>query len=267
MGDLPEGQTQAPEVVVEQPVIEEIIPPSEEGGLSVEDVAVEPEQQAEPIPEQSGGKSELMVMNVTIPRTVIKGQPVSVSPRVVNTGTAASGLFTVEWYPENSFVGCSWDVPSLGVYESLVLVCDYIGYPQAGDFIWGVSIDTENEVDELNESNNDMTSVITVVMDESEVTTPEEQPTGDEMRAPTNCRLSGVEAQEMWINWDYTYDDTAYFRVYVDDVLYHDYNSTQQRGSYISGLIAGTEYLVGVSAYSDAGESEPCTLVVTTETE
>lgn len=113
---------------------------------------------------QQDSQPDLVVQGVGIqPANPVQGQLIAVRVTIANHGNAEAAGFNVYWKPEGAtFIGCSWDVGSIGPGAELTLTCDYQGYPQPGTFNWGARVDTDNEVAESNENNNDRQGEIVI---------------------------------------------------------------------------------------------------------
>ena len=104
-------------------------------------------------------KPDLTITEFSInPPTPVQGENVHVRVRAYNAGTVDSGGFKMEWYGLSTAANpsCSWNINGgLVVDGSVLLECDYSfasWYPVNKTSI--VYIDTEDAVDEYDESNN-----------------------------------------------------------------------------------------------------------------
>jgi subtilase family serine protease len=91
------------------------------------------------------------------PSTPTQGMPVSIRLNVYNKGTAASGPFTVEWWPGENYkeVGCTWKVDGLVASGGQILTCTYNGYPSwYGSLVTKAVADASGVVVESDEANN-----------------------------------------------------------------------------------------------------------------
>ncbi len=105
------------------------------------------------------GQPDLFVSEFSLtPATPVKGQPVEVRVGVYNQGSAAaSGNFSVEWYPGENYAspGCNWSLDGMTAGGGRILTCTYAGYPSAyGSINTKVIVDTTNAIAESNEGNN-----------------------------------------------------------------------------------------------------------------
>ena len=76
---------------------------------------------------------------------------------VYNQGGAASGPFTVQWWPGDNFPkpGCTWRVEGLAPNGGRILQCSGYVYPGSyGRINTGVYVDSDREVQELSTRNN-----------------------------------------------------------------------------------------------------------------
>ena len=121
------------------------------------------------------GSPDLYVSEFSLdPATPTQGSPVSVRLGVYNKGTAASGPFTVNWWPGENYPApaCSWEVEGLVARGGRILTCTYEGYPS-----WYGQINTKTEVDsygavaESDEGNN-------IYLKPISVSTPAAAPSG-----------------------------------------------------------------------------------------
>lgn len=104
-------------------------------------------------------KPDLKITQIELaPASPTKENPVDVKVTVYNQGEAASGAFTVLWYPGENYTSpaCSWNLTSLVATGGRVLSCTYSGYPSP--YPSGINTlaiaDSDNDVDESDESNN-----------------------------------------------------------------------------------------------------------------
>ena len=101
---------------------------------------------------------DLVVKSISLdPAVPIKGQPVSISVKIENQGGVIAEDFTVEWWAgENApSPSCSWDVEDLDPDDDQTLNCNYPGYPSWYSSInTKAEVDTDDDVDESDESNN-----------------------------------------------------------------------------------------------------------------
>lgn len=111
-------------------------------------------------------KPDLQITGFVLdPATPIKGQPVHVTITVMNKGNAPSGQYHVEWWPGQNYASpaCTFNVDNSNANGGRVLECDYAGYPSWYPSIVTVAtVDPENVVDELDETNNVSTMEIEV---------------------------------------------------------------------------------------------------------
>ena len=76
---------------------------------------------------------------------------------VYNQGGAASGPFTVQWWPGDNYPkpGCTWRVEGLAPNGGRILQCSGYVYPGSyGRINTGVYVDSDREVEELSTRNN-----------------------------------------------------------------------------------------------------------------
>jgi len=242
---LPGGIVQAPPPSVAAPDPAVLAPP-DGGGLAV--VEVEPEEPPV-VDEPSGGQPDLTVAGVSMqPQSPQQGQPMVVAVTVQNVGDGQAGAFNIRWNPEGAnFVGCSWDVFGLPPGEAVDMLCDYQGYPQAGAFNWGVTVDADGEVAESNEGNNRQSGEIVVVPGLVQEPPP----------APTGCRVSGWSMNSVTIAWDFPGDEANIegFGVYQGTTSLEQWVGPPSREATIGNLQQGVQYHFDVRAYNEAGES------------
>lgn len=99
------------------------------------------------------------------PYPPVKDAPVTVTVQTMNKGGAASGPYTVYWYPGENYPapGCTWDVDGSNAGGGRVLTCLYPGYPSAySGIVTKAVIDPSDTVSEINESNNTLKKSIDV---------------------------------------------------------------------------------------------------------
>jgi hypothetical protein len=109
---------------------------------------------------------DLIVTAITLqPNPPVKGQGVTVKVSVYNQGTAASGPYTVAWYPGEAYPNpaCTWPVDSSNPKGGRVLTCNYAGYPSPyGSINTKAIVDSAGQVNESNEGNNSLLMNISV---------------------------------------------------------------------------------------------------------
>ena len=114
----------------------------------------------------ASGIPDLYVSEFSLdPATPTQGSPVSVRVGVYNKGTAASGPFTVQWYPGENYPdsACSWRVDGLVARGGRILTCTYDGYPSwYGQINTKTVVDPSGAVAESDESNNAYLKAISV---------------------------------------------------------------------------------------------------------
>ncbi len=114
----------------------------------------------------ASGIPDLFVSEFSLdPSTPTQGSPVSVRVGVYNKGTAASGPFTVQWWPGENYrePACSWVVDSLVARGGRILTCTYPGYPSwYGQINTKTVVDPSGAVAESDESNNVYLKAISV---------------------------------------------------------------------------------------------------------
>lgn len=114
----------------------------------------------------SQGAPDLYVSEFSLtPSTPIQGSPVSVRIGVYNKGSAASGPFTVQWWPGENYQepACTWRVDGLVARGGRILTCTYPGYPSwYGSLVTKSVVDSSGEVAESDDSNNVYTQTISV---------------------------------------------------------------------------------------------------------
>ena len=112
------------------------------------------------------GSPDLYVSEFSLdPATPTQGSPVSVSLGVYNKGTAASGPFTVNWWPGENYPApaCSWEVDGLVARGGRILTCTYEGYPSWYGLInTKTVVDSDGAVEESDEGNNILLQPISV---------------------------------------------------------------------------------------------------------
>jgi hypothetical protein len=111
-------------------------------------------------------KPDLVITSLQFnPYPPVKGNAVTVTIQTMNKGGAASGPYTVYWYPGENYPapGCTWDVDGSNAGGGRVLSCIYPGYPSAySGIVTKAVIDPSDSVNEINESNNTMKKSIDV---------------------------------------------------------------------------------------------------------
>jgi hypothetical protein len=114
----------------------------------------------------ASGIPDLFVSEFSLdPSTPTQGSPVSVRVGVYNKGTAASGPFTVQWWPGENYQepACKWQVDGLVANGGRILTCTYPGYPSwYSNLVTKVAVDPLSEVAESNENNNVYKETISV---------------------------------------------------------------------------------------------------------
>jgi beta-lactam-binding protein with PASTA domain len=109
---------------------------------------------------------DLYVRDFTMsPSTPTQGKPVQLQVVVYNRGTAPSGAFTVQWWAGENFSSPAkaWRLDSLAAKGGRVLTYTYSGYKSwYGKLTTKVVVDALREVQESNESNNDLRRQIRV---------------------------------------------------------------------------------------------------------
>ena len=112
------------------------------------------------------GKPDLVITSLQFnPYPPVKNNAVTVTIQTMNNGGAASGPYTVYWYPGENYPapGCTWDVDGSNAGGGRVLSCIYPGYPSAYSGITTKAvIDPSDSVNEINEGNNVMKKSIDV---------------------------------------------------------------------------------------------------------
>jgi subtilase family serine protease len=92
----------------------------------------------------------------------VVGQTIHMVFKIRNQGNAPAGAFTVEWAPyTNNIVGCSKDIASLGIGATKSITCNY-AYDHSGGFGWSVTVDIGEEIDESNETNNQLQGMMPI---------------------------------------------------------------------------------------------------------
>jgi hypothetical protein len=111
-------------------------------------------------------KPDLVVTSLQFnPYPPVKNAAVTVTVQIMNNGGAASGAYTVYWYPGENYPapGCTWDVDNTNANGGRVLSCIYPGYPSAySGIVTKAVVDPSDTVQEINESNNTMKKPIDV---------------------------------------------------------------------------------------------------------
>lgn len=96
------------------------------------------------------------------PNLPVAGLNAAITITVLNQGSSASGSFVVQWKSAQSAPnGPSQNVVDLAPGATTDVSFEY-AFPNAGNFLTIVNIDTERNVDELNEDNNQEVKSITV---------------------------------------------------------------------------------------------------------
>ena len=207
-----------------------------------------PEQAQQPAPTAS---VDVVITDVTIPATVNRAEAVLVNVSVRNGGSQTSQAFSVVWLPNQNerIIGCSWDIVPLAARQVRVVSCTYPGYPNAGEFIWEVNADNENEVLETNERNNIVTRRIAVRGED-------EPPDGGAPAAPDNCSSTPLNAVSVQVRWDYA-DNVEGFRIYQGVSSLETSANSGQRTVIINNLAPNTSYHFDVRALRNGQESPP----------
>ena len=255
---LPGGTVQAPPPLAAEPAPDVLAPP-DGGGLPIVDVEPEPEDELPPENPPGGGQPDLLVGGVSMqPNSPEQGQAMVVAVNVRNAGDGPAGAFNLRWYPQGAnFVGCSWDVTNLPAGESVDMVCEYQGYPDAGAFNWGATADADGEVAESNENNNNRSGEILVLPRLVQVPPP----------APTGCHITGWTMDSITIAWDFpgNQENITGFGIYQGVTSLEKWIGPSNRSVTIGNLQSGVQYHFDVRAYNDAGESDAdvCSVDVT----
>ncbi len=95
---------------------------------------------------------DLVVVNMDVPPNVLLGASVDMHVKIKNTGNAAAGNFTVQWWA-GSNLGCSWPVDALAAGAAKTLSCSYT-FPNVGDYTVKTVVDSGATIAETNEGNN-----------------------------------------------------------------------------------------------------------------
>jgi len=116
-----------------------------------------PRPAAEPAAEQ-GAAPDLFVSEFSLnPSPPVQGRPVSVRIGVYNKGKAASGPFTVQWWPGENFpaAACTWRIDGLAARGGRILNGTYEGYQSwYAKVVTKSVVDSSGKVPESNEANN-----------------------------------------------------------------------------------------------------------------
>jgi hypothetical protein len=111
-------------------------------------------------------KPDLVITSLQFnPYPPVKNAAVNVTVQTMNKGGAASGPYTVYWYPGENYPapGCTWDVDGSNAGGGRVLTCLYPGYPSAySGIVTKAVIDPSDTVHEIDEGNNTMKKSIDV---------------------------------------------------------------------------------------------------------
>jgi hypothetical protein len=111
-------------------------------------------------------KPDLVITSLQFnPYPPVKNAGVTVTVQTMNKGGAASGPYTVYWYPGENYPapGCTWDVDGSNAGGGRVLTCLYPGYPSAySGIVTKAVIDPADTVHEINEGNNTLKKPIDV---------------------------------------------------------------------------------------------------------
>jgi hypothetical protein len=111
-------------------------------------------------------KPDLVITSLQFnPYPLVKNAGVTVTVQTMNKGGAASGPYTVYWYPGENYPapGCTWDVDNSNAGGGRVLTCLYPGYPSAySGIVTKAIIDPSDTVHEINEGNNTLKKPIDV---------------------------------------------------------------------------------------------------------
>lgn len=104
---------------------------------------------------QGGNLPDLVITGVTFPDRMFFRDTARFRIQIVNNGTAAAGAFTVTFIPDvnTGVIACSVDIDGLGVSETQLVNCTYV-YIDIGEFNFRITVDSENEIAELEEGNN-----------------------------------------------------------------------------------------------------------------
>ena len=115
----------------------------------------------------AAGAPDLDVTGLTPdPATPTQNQPVRVSVKVYNKGTARSGSYKVLWWAGENFPApaCEWKVEDgSAAGGGRTLTCDYTGYKSPyAKLITKVVVDSDGAVAESDEGNNTLKREISV---------------------------------------------------------------------------------------------------------
>ena len=107
--------------------------------------------------------ADLTITNLTVtPSSPVQGQNATISVTVRNNGTCAAQAFVVQWRTDLfAQTGPSVSIASLAANTSTTVNLVF-AFPQAGNFLTSVVVDTGNSVNETNESNNFQILSVTV---------------------------------------------------------------------------------------------------------
>ena len=83
----------------------------------------------------------------------MQNEEITVHIEIVNSGDADSEEFHWEWWAETNELGCDGDIDWLDIDEKETVECEYT-YDDYGNFETRVVIDTDDDVDEVDEYNN-----------------------------------------------------------------------------------------------------------------
>lgn len=107
---------------------------------------------------QGGSLPDLIVSEYLLePSPPARQSVVNVRVGVYNQGGAASGPFTVQWWPGDNYPkpGCTWRVEGLVPNGGRILKCSGYVYPSwYGRINTGVYVDSDREVQEVSTRNN-----------------------------------------------------------------------------------------------------------------
>lgn len=214
-------------------------------------------------PDPGGGgqaQPDLQVANTTVETTDAPREVrVTVVVRNRSAGSVTSD-FTVVWFPhqKEDLVGCSWDISAEQANQGpLTINCRYT-YEKNGEMHWHVEVDLENEVAEVDESNNTRNGTVQIQGGGGQV----------QLTSPTNCqwKLASVP-RNITLTWDYSgpanFDG---FIIYMGTTSVVKWVGPNTRDVMIGNLELSTQYHFDVRTYKGDQQSpvDACSVDATT---
>jgi subtilase family serine protease len=116
--------------------------------------------QTTPATQEVVKKADLYVKSYTFSENPKMGTEFTVTIVIGNKGLAASGESYWEWWATSSKQGCKKKVGAISAGGTSTVQCDYT-YSSWADYTTKAIVDSQNDVDESNESNNIFTKQVT----------------------------------------------------------------------------------------------------------